>query len=715
MNRRAARATRRQTDAAKAAPSPPRSGAPFTGQPHRVALRSHTIFDALALRSPFSERSERRGRLSSLAPPIELPRESVRSPCGCYDALMRARARRSGRSRGVGFAVVCALGAGCDVPRSDAPGDVVAQDAPAEDAPPTDDVPPPEDAVSEDLPPPDDAQAPMDVVASRDVVPAMDVVAPRDVVTVTDVVAPRDVVAVTDAVAPRDVVVPQDVPRDAGPPPLPPCRAGTGGATVAAPVRLRSFRDTGQESWQGSVAVADLDRDGANEVIATRGARVVVWRRDGSVFWARAPGTARVWAGALVGDFAGDAQLEVVAAAGARVALYDARGTLAAGFPATWRDEVRALAGGDLDGDGRPEIVAGTTMTAGSGAREDVITAFRANGSAVAGYPPNGTGTSRCDSACDIAGAFDQNIAIGRIDGDASSDILVGTDNAYASWHRGSGEAFPVAGIFRGVTRSPGVRFMVSYAEAQQGYSDTESTSEQAHFTNTGPVIADIDGDGARELVMVSSVQNVAQTDRRRGVALWVIRPDGTRPPAWVTPFRVPAYLGGLSDLGGNVVAATNQVAVADIDTGASGQEMVFAGFDGRIHCVAADRTERWSYPFTTAANVLTGGVALADLSNDGRPEVVFTTYSTQQNAGALFVLDARGALLHRVALPGRGAMPVPTVADLDGDGTLEILVSLKDAASDGAEVIAFNVPGSGALCLPWPTGRGNLLRNGSR
>jgi hypothetical protein len=30
------------------------------------------------------------------------------------------------------------------------------------------------------------------------------------------------------------------------------------------------------------------------------------------------------------------------------------------------------------------------------------------------------------------------------------------------------------------------------------------------------------------------------------------------------------------------------------------------------------------------------------------------------------------------VALPERGAMPVPTIADIDGDGQLEIIVSLK-------------------------------------
>lgn len=49
-----------------------------------------------------------------------------------------------------------------------------------------------------------------------------------------------------------------------------------------------------------------------------------------------------------------------------------------------------------------------------------------------------------------------------------------------------------------------------------------------------------------------------------------------------------------------------------------------------------------------------------------------------------------------------------PSVADRDGDGTLEIVLLTFDHGVD-----VYNVPGSGTQCLPWPTGRGNLLRNG--
>ena len=57
----------------------------------------------------------------------------------------------------------------------------------------------------------------------------------------------------------------------------------------------------------------------------------------------------------------------------------------------------------------------------------------------------------------------------------------------------------------------------------------------------------------------------------------------------------------------------------------------------------------------------------------------------------------------------GIGVPAAPSIADLDGDGRLEIVLSTFDHGID-----VYRVPGSGTNCLPWPTGRGNLLRNGA-
>jgi hypothetical protein len=488
-----------------------------------------------------------------------------------------------------------------------------------------------------------------------------------------------------------------------------------GSATTAEPVLVRTLSDRWHEAWLGSPAVADLDGDGVNEIIVPRDGRLVVWGPDGSVRWtADTDGGGRIWASPVVGDFTGDGRLEVAVAARRNIYLYDATGTLVPGFPVAWRDEVRGLAGGDLDADGRPELVAVTTSPLAGAGQRDIVLAIRGDGTPQPGFPPNTTGTAGCDDACYVTGGYDQNVAIGPIDGDAALDVLIGQDNAYLSWHRGSGVAFDASSIFRDRTKVLGIRFLHDYALAQQGWADDEESANQAHFTNSAPAIADLDGDGTTELVILGSVQNAAQTDRFRGVALWVLHADGTRSPAWVEPFHVPGYLAGLWDFDGtNVVAATNQVAVAELDAAVPGLDMVFAGFDGRIHRVGADRSERFATRYTTRDDVLTAGVAIADLSGDGRPEIVFATYSPTPGVSALYVLDSLGEEQHRVPLPDRGGMPVPTIADIDGDGVLEILVSLKDGEDRERAVVVYRVPGSANGCLLWPTGRGNLLRDG--
>jgi hypothetical protein len=103
----------------------------------------------------------------------------------------------------------------------------------------------------------------------------------------------------------------------------------------------------------------------------------------------------------------------------------------------------------------------------------------------------------------------------------------------------------------------------------------------------------------------------------------------------------------------------------------------------------------------------------VADLSGDGRPEVVFATYSPDPGKSQLIILGANGARLHAAPLPERGSMAAPTVADTDGDGSVEIVVALKDGVDRERQVLVFDVPGAQPNCLRWPTGRGNLWRSG--
>jgi len=499
---------------------------------------------------------------------------------------------------------------------------------------------------------------------------------------------------------------------DPGPLPAPSCMASGGGATVAMPALKYTLADRWHEAWLASPAVADLDADGTVELVVPRHDQLIVWHTDGSIAW-RATLPGRIWSSPVVADLVSSRPgLEVAVAARGTIAAFDAAGQPLPGFPFMWRDELRSLAAGDLDGNGDLELVAVTTTPLSANNQRDIVIAVHHDGSIVGGFPPNTTGAAGCDAACYVTGGYDQNLALGDVDNDGHADIFAPQDNAYMSLHDGTGRAFDAAPIFRNRTKFSGIRWMVDYALAQQGYANDEATEEQAHFTNTAPAIADLDGDGTAELIALGSIQNAAQTDRERGVGLFVMKHDGTRPAAWIAPPRFPDYTSGLWDGGNNIVGITNQVAVAELDPSHAGPEIVFAGFDQRIHGVDAAGVPLWSATYTTRSDTWTAGVAIADLSGDGTPELALTTYGP--SGGDLVVFDAGGNELHRIALGGRGAMPVPTIADVDGNGTLDIVVSLKDGEDRVRQVVIYEVAGSSTQCLLWPTGRGNLRRDGN-
>jgi hypothetical protein len=494
-------------------------------------------------------------------------------------------------------------------------------------------------------------------------------------------------------------------------PPIASCTpaAGGGSSMVSMPQLLLTLKDGYEEAWQGGAAVADLNKNGKQQIIVPRGAVVDVWNADGSLAWRYDTQQSRIWSSAVVADFLGDGNLEIGIAAYGNIYLLNASGQVMPGFPVTWQTEMRSLGAGDVDGDGKPELI----VSLANGSATDILQAYHGNGSPVTGFPPNATGSSLCstEGPCYLAGCYDQNLAVGDLNGDGKLDLVAPMDDAYATFNQGSGATFAANSIYPHKLTSA-VRYLHALSDSEQGYANDEMTALQSQFTNTAPAIADIDGDGSYEIVMLGGVQNAAQTNTQLGVALWAVHPDASRLAAWQTPFYVSQYLSGLTDPGNNIVAATNQVTVADIDSKSEGPELLFAGFDGKIHAVSAASQELWNFTYTTDPDVLTGGVVVGDLSGDGIPEVVFNTYSIDQNKSNLFILDASGNQLYSVALPSRGAMPLPTLADINGDGTVEVIVSLKDAVDMVQSVLVYTVPGSSTNCLLWPTSRHDLLRS---
>ena len=186
------------------------------------------------------------------------------------------------------------------------------------------------------------------------------------------------------------------------------------------------------------------------------------------------------------------------------------------------------------------------------------------------------------------------------------------------------------------------------------------------------------------------------------------------RKAGWETPPQ-----GGAPILVNGYYPPLGVPAAATVDIlGDAKPEVVVSLNDGYLYAFDANAQELWRTNYTNGKAVMYASEPIvADLNQDGSPEILISTYGAPSvsDSGHLIVLAADGTLLHDVPLPnpghdgnGNGAPAAPAVGDIDGDGTLEVFVQTFDHGMD-----VFNVPGSATNCVLWGTARGGPLRMG--
>jgi hypothetical protein len=536
------------------------------------------------------------------------------------------------------------------------------------------------------------------------------------------------------------------------------CTDAGGSASVEKPLLLMHL-DIGNTGWFSSPMAHDLDGDGQKEIIAPF-YDIAVWSSTGELIQRIERGTyhtGRVYAPAVLADLEGDGSMELVVAAGeGTVAAYEWQGGQFAIKPG-WENattcietscfENRSLGADDLDGDGTIEVVVSSTRSAEPPGYESTnphVFVFEPDGSIRPGWPRYDT---RTDVGRDLPGGEDSycyghsgygsyglNVGIGDIDDDPDKEILVTYDNHHIQAFNPDGSALltdPSYFTRRGsdCTDEPMswgqfIRYLDPQVEEDHyhlhvGDWPGPSWTMWLQWTHSPPGVADINGDGLSEVI---GVPNAEQDEpyHTYHYAFMVLEGDydanghrsGRRLPGWeVLPIsEEPLYNDDWYPPGG-----VPSPSFADI-AGDGRPEILAAISDGYVYALTPDATLLWRYDFTMGKPLMYGSeVAVADLSRDGRPEIIFGTYGDDVGDGHLVILGSNGQALHRVALEnqeedgnGIGVAACPTVCDLEGDGTLEILVLTIDHGLD-----VYTVPGSGDNCLPWPTGRGNYLRNG--
>jgi hypothetical protein len=543
------------------------------------------------------------------------------------------------------------------------------------------------------------------------------------------------------------------------------CLLGIGcpASALAAPVRvprlLEHLEWTGT-SWFGSPIIHNLG-SGKRKLIGAY-YDIYVWDNKFNLLATAPSGSSyphegRIYAPPVCADLDGDGIFEVVVGSNSgKVAAYEWKHnglSIKQGWPASTCDagqcpEVRGLAAGDLNGDGAVEIIATTTQTAG-GAQVFVFNAdgklYQPPGLSYKAWPrynkedgPGNDGDVNGPGNHGY-GCYGLNVGVGNLDGDPFLEIVVTFDNHQINVFRHTGVSMLASPYFTNpdsdylgnrLNWGQFIRWFSPTVEKRhynlhEGEWPHPSRNKWMQWTQSPPNVADINGDGRNEVVCVSNVEKDVPYDTKHDSIMVLEGSYGNgarsarRLPGWQ---RLPSSGYPLSKEDpwyppSNPPAPTIVNLVGD-----SRPEILYAAHDGYIYCTSPTAERLWRTDIRHGRNLMYASeIMVADLNQDNVPELILTTYGDPDNIapnqphGYLMILNRNGKVLHDIQLPqqgtngnGKGAPAAPTVMDLNGNGTLEIIVQ-----TFGAGCFVYTVPGSAENMLLWPTGRGNYLRDG--
>ncbi|MCA0293935.1 MAG: VCBS repeat-containing protein [Actinobacteria bacterium] len=520
---------------------------------------------------------------------------------------------------------------------------------------------------------------------------------------------------------------------------------------VKKPVWVRRI-DPGQTGWFSSPSLVDLDGDQKLEIVAPLYS-TYVYSATGTKLATGTATSGRVYAPSVVADLDGDGVREIVVGGSGTVAAYEWRnGTLVtkAGWPASVKSggqtpEVRGLAAADLDGNGSVEIVATTTNTSSTGSQ---VFVFSANGKTyqpAGGHSPawprynqlSGTGNDKDfnGQGNDGYGAYGENVGIGQLDDDPELEIVVTFDNHQINVFNHDGTSVLAsdwytnrASAYAGERLGWGqfIRWLSMSVEDAQWHAHTGSwpspkSKSWLQWTASPPSIGDLDGDGDAEVIGIPNVEKKIpyETQSHAVMVLDGAQDGGVRSGRRHAGFEVLPRTGKpVVRKSGDWYPPDGIPAPTLVDlTGDGHPEIVFPGNDGYVYAISSTGKRLWRYGYAPGKKrTFASEVVAADLNADGVPELVFGQYGLSSGSGRLIVLSASGSKIANLKVPkqakdgnGIGIAAAPSVGDLDGDGTLEIVTTSIDHGLD-----VWTVPGSVAGTTLWPTGRGSLLRNGT-
>jgi len=484
-----------------------------------------------------------------------------------------------------------------------------------------------------------------------------------------------------------------------------------------------SWCETG---WYSSPAVADLDGDGTFEVIASAYSIVVLEGATGNLLWRMSSGhdrsepgassVGRTWPGIVVADVDDDGRPEIVTAhSGGTASVYDEQGYFQAGWPRTPTDrELRGLAVYDLESDGTLEIV----VSAAVGSKTNTWV-YEHDGSLRPGWP------QIVGDAGSAWGVFNDNAAVGDMDGDGQAEIVVPSDVHSICAYEADGSQIPAHAMY-GDKGWGKVGVWESLATELRGWGTCNAGDDRAeryrpNFAHGPAAIADVDGDGNNEVIAIGNVYDCIPGYPSQYNGPYLFNADRSRFVGSGYDWQAPPVDTGAPLEERYSVIENNQPnpAIADLD-GDGQQEILFSSYDGRVHAFWLDKTEHGAWPHSVY-NAGEGFYRFAsepvvvDLDGDGKAEVIVASWTQKGSGhtGKLHILDYLGHPIHEIDLPAaygspdwNGALAAPTVANIDTDADLEVVLNTAHSG-----FVAYDLPGTAQARILWGTGRGNYQR----